>query len=210
MKITTLTRRFSTLRRKNSKLNKNSLQKTLSSTNIKLRENNRKSFNINNRLSAIKIDFTCLKPPEYWASIIYHEFDNFIGNVYHCKTKSIKVNNNSIELTNNLSNCFSIGSLINSNLTPFIKNTREKIGNGIEFYCDGRDILATNHSSNSIFIQSKNMNYFNKSDDDFIYEIKSGVSIMIFNNSVFQELIFNHIHRDVSSVSDLLRMCIIK
>jgi hypothetical protein len=104
-----------------------------------------------------------------------------------------------------------LGMFTNINRTQSIENCRRHIAKGIHIHNDEKgNIYLRNLSASPIFVQSRNCNQERGFQLDTVCKLPSNVSLRIFQEKLFADLLSDAMNQGYDAVYELSYMCVIR
>ncbi|XP_044001647.1 mothers against decapentaplegic homolog 1-like [Aphidius gifuensis] len=158
-------------------------------------------------LSALIDNLSRFKTPNEWASITYYEKNNSIGTF--TSNENIIIVDGSTGPS--LRSRFCIGYFGDKlNKQQEFKKARSLIRAGVKFFYDGNDVFVTNNSATDLFVHPLGLNKYNNRTDNTVYRVISKKTFLIFNKSIFQRQLLDHLQESDEAAGELYNSCIIR
>jgi hypothetical protein len=146
--------------------------------------------------------------PDQWCTIAYYELNQRVGEQFKVRSHNVIVDGFTDPSARDDRICLGLLSNVNRNST--IENTRRHIGKGIRLTHSDNEVYVECLSDSSIFVQSRNCNYYHGFHPTTVVKIPPSCALKIFNMEKFTELLKESVNHGFEAVYELQKMCIIR
>lgn len=144
---------------------------------------------------------------EFWCTVNYYELNQRLGTPFDAVTFSFYIDGFTSPSKHDR---LCLGNISNPSRDSQIKMTRTHIGKGVQLNYHHGEVIVTNLSDSSIFVQSPNMNDLYGAAETTVVKIVAGHQAIIFNNQKFAAKLTQSVNQGFEAVYGLTRMCTIR